>query len=145
MREDEHILISLEPRYAESIFSGHKRVELRRRPMHVSPGTKLWIYVKLPVGSIVGHARIEKVHVSSPNALWRRYGSVSGLSKREFFDYFEDVDQGVALVLEQSKRLRHALPLETLRQLDGGFQPPQFFSRLESGHPLREAVASLAA
>jgi len=112
--------------------------------MNVSPGDTLWIYVKLPVGSIVGHAKIGKVHASSPTALWRRYGSVSGLSKQEFFAYFGEIEQGVALVLEHSTRLRSSLSLDVLRQLDEGFQPPQFFARLTSEHPLHEAVTSSA-
>lgn len=143
MDNNEHILISLESRHADNIFSGHKRVELRRRTMNVSPGSTLWIYVKLPVGSIVGYAKIGKVHSSSPAALWRRYGSVSGLSRHEFFEYFGGVEQGVALVLEQSTRLRISLSLEALRKVDEGFQPPQFFARLTSEHPLREAVTAL--
>ena len=142
MGNDEHILISVEARHAENIFAGHKLVELRRRTMNVSPGATLWIYVKLPVGSIVGSARIGKVHASSPTALWRRYGAVSGLSRNEFFSYFGGAEQGVALVLEQTARLRSSLTLEALRQLDEGFQPPQFFARLTSEHPLREAVTS---
>lgn len=142
MHSKEHILISLEPRHAENIFSGRKRVELRRRTMNVSPGATLWIYVKLPVGSIVGRAKIEKVHVSSPSALWRRYGAVSGLSRHEFFEYFDGADQAVALVLEESTRLRSSLPLEALRRVAEGFQPPQFFARLTSKHPLHETVTS---
>lgn len=142
MSESEHILISLESRHADNIFSGRKRVELRRRTMNVSPGTTLWIYVKLPVGSIVGHARIEKVHTSSPAALWKRYGSVSGLSRNEFFSYFRDAERGIALVLERSTRLRISLSLESLRKVDEGFQPPQFFARLTSEHPLHEAVTA---
>jgi predicted transcriptional regulator len=142
--KSEHILISLEARHADNIFSGHKRVELRRRTMNVSAGDTLWIYVKLPVGSIVGHATIGKVHASSPTALWRRYGSVSGLSKHEFFEYFGEIEQGFALILEQSTRLRSSLSLEALRRVDEGFQPPQFFARLGSKHPLHEAVTSAA-
>lgn len=142
MANGEHILISLDSRHAENIFAGHKRVELRRRTMRVSPGATVWIYVKLPVGSIVGHARIGEIHSSSPASLWRRYGSVSGLSKREFFEYFGGAERGVALVLERSMRLRSSLSLRSLREVDEGFQPPQFFVRLTSKHPLHEAVTS---
>jgi predicted transcriptional regulator len=143
MREGEHILISLESRHAENIFAGRKHVELRRRSMNVSPGTFIWIYVKLPVGSIVGYVRVSSVDTSSPSALWRRHGAVSGLSKAEFFAYFEGASLGVALVLEQSKRLDESLSLDELRRLAGGFQPPQFFTRLGENHPLRSAVAAL--
>lgn len=140
MGKAEHILISLEARHADNIFSGRKSVELRRRPMNVVPGTTLWIYVKLPVGSIVGSAKIRQVRCSSPSALWRRYSKVSGLSKSEFFAYFQDSEQGFALELEGSARLETSLSLKKLRTVDEGFQPPQFFARLNAEHPLHTAV-----
>src|SRR5438552_11803746 len=93
------ILISLASRHADKIFAGEKQVELRRRAMRVAPGATVWIYVKLPVGSIVGRAKLEAIHASSPASLWRRFGLVSGLSKEEFFEYFKGVTQGYALVL----------------------------------------------
>src|SRR5579863_2728843 len=101
----EHILISLASRHAENILAGTKRVELRRRTMNIEPGATLWMYVKLPIGSIVGQARVGAIHVGAPSTLWRRFGSVSGLSRAEFFEYFCGVTRGVALVLEDSKRL----------------------------------------
>jgi predicted transcriptional regulator len=140
--DTEHILISLAPRHAENILSGHKQVELRRRTMHVVPGTTVWLYVKLPVGSIVGRVRIGAIHESSPAALWRRFGVVSGLCRKEFFDYFNGVAAGVALVLENAERLHRSLSLDVLRGLAAGFQPPQFFARLGAQHPLLEAVTS---
>jgi hypothetical protein len=36
---DNHILISLEPRHAENILEGRKRVELCRRTMNVTIGS----------------------------------------------------------------------------------------------------------
>jgi predicted transcriptional regulator len=139
---DEHILISLEPRHADNILAGSKRVELRRRAMNISPGAIVWIYAKLPTGSIVGHAKVCKIHRSSPATLWRHYGSVSGLSKQEFFDYFGETEKGVALILEDSTKLQSSLSLEALREVDRAFQPPQFFARLTSQHPLHGAVLS---
>ena len=143
MAKSEHILISLTPRHAENIFSGRKQVELRRRTMNVVPGTIVWVYVKLPVGSIVGRVKISSVHASSPTALWRRFGSVSGLSRSEFFGYFKGVAAGVALVLENAERLHRSLSLEVLRELADGFQPPQFFARLGAGHPIHAAITTV--
>lgn len=142
MSGNEHILISLERRHADNIFAGRKRVELRRRSMNISPGAVVWIYVKLPVGSVVGHVTVGAVHTQSPALLWREFGSVSGLSKAEFFEYFDGVDQGVALVIEESKRLTSSLSLDDLRRLDQNFQPPQFFARLNEKHPLRRVAVS---
>jgi hypothetical protein len=52
--------------------------------------------------------------------------------------------QGVDLVLEKSIRLQRSLSLAALRRADEGFQPPQFFARLTSEHPLHVAVTSSA-
>jgi predicted transcriptional regulator len=144
MAHKQNILISLASRYAEKIFAGEKVVELRRRAMRVSPGAIVWIYVKLPVGSIVGRARVEAVHASSPASLWRRFGLVSGLSKEEFFAYFNGVTRGFALVLEGARRLKQALSLDSLRSVAEGFNPPQFFVRLTPEHPLLSAMTKAA-
>ncbi len=140
MAEKKDILISLASRFADKIFAGEKLVELRRRNMKVAPGATVWIYVKLPVGSIVGRAKIKEVHAMSPDSLWRRFGLVSGLTRTEFFKYFEGVTQGFALVLEGAQRLRKALSLENLRKIKSDFNPPQFFIALTVAHPLLAAV-----
>ena len=69
MGNGEHILISLASRHAENIFAGPKLVEVRRRTMNVVPGTTVWIYVKLPVGSTIGRVKVGAVHVLSPTTL----------------------------------------------------------------------------
>lgn len=130
------ILISLESEHAEKIFGGRKLVEFRRRKMRVPPGATVWIYVKLPVGSIVGRAKVEAVHSCSPTTLWRRFGSVSGLSRQEFFDYFCGASRGFALVLHGARRLRSSLTLDSAREIVRHFQPPQFFHWLGADHPL---------
>jgi predicted transcriptional regulator len=142
---DDHILISLEPRHAENILQGRKRVELRRRTMNVAIGSTVWMYAKLPVGSIIGRAIVTAIHVLAPETLWRRFGAVSGLSRMEFFEYFADRDRGIALELSDCRRLIHAFDLETLRRFHHGFQPPQFFTRLRKNTPLRTAVSQLSA
>jgi len=143
MDNDKHILISLNAKYAESIFSGSKQVEFRRRIMHVEPGTTVWIYAKLPVGSIIGRVNIVSVHESSPANLWNRFESISGLTYNEFFDYFNGAKQGTALVIEKAERLNRHLSLEDIREIDDRFQPPQFFVRLTAKHPVLDAVKAL--
>jgi predicted transcriptional regulator len=140
---DDHILISLEPRHAENILEGRKRVELRRRTMKVAIGSTVWMYAKLPVGSVIGRAIVAAIHVVAPATLWQRFGAVSGISRSEFFEYFADRDQGTALELSDCQRLRHAFDLEALRRCHHGFQPPQFFTRLQRDTPLWIAMSEL--
>lgn len=136
-----HALISLEERFAEGILSGKKLVELRRRPMRLNVGTTVWMYVKVPVGEVIGSARVRALHTLTPQTLWRKYGGVSGLSRAEFFDYFSDVKRGFVLVLDNPVRLNNPIPLETLRILNDGFQPPQFFQHLANDGALVTAFS----
>jgi predicted transcriptional regulator len=137
----DQILISLEARHAENILRGRKLVEFRRRPMNVKPGVTIWIYAKLPVGSIVGCATVSAVRMQAPSTLWRKFGSISGISRSEFFDYFDGISQGMALELTNCRRLCASVTLESLRRFNAGFQPPQFFVRLKQGAPLLAAIS----
>lgn len=145
MNEAAHALISLEERFAEGILNGIKLVELRRRPMRLSIGTTIWMYVKVPVGKVIGSAQVHSLHALAPQTLWRRYGNVSGLTKTEFFDYLSGAERGFALVLVNPVRLPRPFPLERLRSLNDGFQPPQFFHHLASDSPLVTAFSDDAA
>jgi predicted transcriptional regulator len=134
-----HALISLEERFAEGILNGTKLVELRRRPMRLSVGTTIWLYVKVPIGEVTGSAVVGSMQSLAPATLWRRYGAVSGLSKAEFLQYFEGKQQGFVLILDKPKRLTCPVSLERLRLLNGAFQPPQFFQHLDGQGPLVSA------
>jgi predicted transcriptional regulator len=145
MNEAAHALISLEERFAEGILNGIKLVELRRRPMRLSMGTTIWMYVKVPVGKVVGSAQVHSLHALAPQTLWRRYGDVSGLDRAEFFDYFSGVARGFVLVLRNPVRLPSPFPLERLRSLSDGFQPPQFFQHLAGDSALVAALSGNSA
>lgn len=136
MNDPTHALISLEERFAQGILNGTKRVELRRRPMRLQAGSIIWLYVKVPVGQVVGSARVRSLHSLAPSSLWRRFGDVSGLSRDEFFRYFDGVERGFVLVLESPTRLPQPVALERLRTLNPAFQPPQFFQHLSNDGPL---------
>ena len=142
MSEGMHILISLEGRHAENILAGRKHVELRRRPMNVTVGTTVWIYVKLPVGSVIGRVRVSAFHTLAPSTLWRRFSTVSGLTHNEFFEYFKGISRGFALALEDAERLPRSISLDALRRTSSGFQPPQFFMRLEPEGVLLKTLES---
>lgn len=140
MTEVENILISLETRHAQNIYGGAKKVELRRRQLHVNAGDVVWIYEKVPVGAITGSASITGVHVASPENLWCRFGAVSGLSKAEFFKYFGGLEIACAIELAEAQRLRTPLSLAALRTANNGFQPPQFFLRLKTKKAILKAL-----
>lgn len=132
----DQIILSLDSRHAEKIFRGVKKVELRRRTMNITPGTIAWIYVKMPVGSVIGRVKIESVYNDSPMTIWSRYKSVSGLTKKEYFEYFSNSSRGTALMLKDPKLLKNSISLVEMRAVSENFQPPQFFKRLYDRCPI---------
>lgn len=140
MPSEHHVLISLEERHADNIFSGLKKVELRRRSMNIDKGTIVWIYVKYPIAAIVGKAVVEESFSLAPISLWKRFSSISGLTKDEFFEYFDGLSKGFAIGLSQAAKLDRPISLDDLRRITPGFHPPQFFKRFDSDNALLRSV-----
>ncbi|MCY1233606.1 hypothetical protein D9M72_461550 [compost metagenome] len=109
--------------------------------MHVAIGATVWFYVKVPVGSVIGCAKVAGVHTLAPSTLWNRFGPVSGLQRREFFDYFSGLPTAFALNLKEPCRLAKPIPLSELRDVSSGFHPPQFFANVASDGPLLLAMS----
>lgn len=132
MQLTQHVLISLDERHATNILAGSKQVELRRRTMHVEPGSIVWFYVKKPVGAVVGFAQVGATYTAAPSTVWRKYGSVSGISKSEFMSYFHGAVAASAMALSGATRLKIPVTLEALRVAMPDFHPPQFYCRLKA-------------
>ncbi|QHE88570.1 transcriptional regulator [Hydrogenophaga sp. BPS33] len=137
MQPTQHVLISLDERHATNILVGTKQVELRRRTMHVEPGSTVWLYVKKPVGAVVGFATVGKTYSAAPSTVWRKYGPVSGLSKSEFMNYFDGTVVATAMALSGSRKLKAPITLDALRAAMPGFHPPQFYCRLKTDSSIK--------
>lgn len=140
MINSNHILISLDACHAKKIYAGTKKVELRRRTMHIKPETIIWIYEKLPIGAITGFATVKTVNSGTPKQLWEEFGSVAGINESEFFGYFSNTEKGCALELSDINQIDQSVKLNQLRELKKAFQPPQFFIRIPENHPLFEEL-----
>jgi predicted transcriptional regulator len=135
MREDSRaestrrrdFLVSIHPRFAETIFSGRKTVELRRRFSDSADTDSLvFIYCTSPVQSLVGTAQIVEVNRMPIGSIWRKYRKAACVSKAEFDSYFAGVDFGYAILLHRVKRFRTAIAADDLRR-EFGFVAPQSF------------------
>lgn len=130
MLEQHDILISVHGRFADGMIEGSKGVELRRRAPKVPPGTRMWIYEKVPRASIRALAILEEIHVLSPNQIWSRFGSQTGLSLAEFEQYASGLDTLSALVMDHVHHLQAPMTLRALREISSRFHPPQFYLKL---------------
>ena len=84
MDEAEDILISVHPRHVDSMVHGKKTVELRRRPLKLAVGCRVWIYCTLPRGAVEALGTVHTVVAATPSEIWRDHGGQSGITKTEF-------------------------------------------------------------
>lgn len=124
------ILISLHPEHSENVLSGRKTVELRRRRLNVTPGTRVWIYTKQPRSRVDAYAIVSEVHEGSQDELWTMFGSQVAITRSAFDNYLSGSETGCAIVFSSVSRLRRAIGLDEIRQKVANFHPPQFFKRL---------------
>jgi predicted transcriptional regulator len=124
------ILISLRPEHSDDILSGRKTVELRRRPVRVDPGTRVWLYTKLPRGSVDAFAIVDAVYEGSQEELWEQFGDKVAISRTDFDEYMDGMCTGCAIVFRSVAPLCRAVQLREIRQRVKTFHPPQFFKKL---------------
>jgi predicted transcriptional regulator len=135
------LLLSLRPRFADSILSGLKTIEVRRRPVNASLGCSVILYSSSPVMAVVGTARLSRIEVVTASTAWRKYSSVLGLTRAELMGYVQGVDKAFLLHLERVNTLNEPISLRHLRA-EGQFRPPQSFRYIAETDPvnLRELV-----
>jgi predicted transcriptional regulator len=135
-------IISIKPRHVENILSGCKTVELRTRSINLPIGSRLWVYTTLPVGKVRLSMEIEFIDALSPSKIWKKYGEKICISKKEFDAYTKDRDLVSAIGLKNIFPLDQDICLETMREYEHNFQPPQFISKL---YPERALYAAFYA
>ena len=138
----ENILISVEHDYVLKMLGGLKTAELRRRPLRIRPGTRVWIYSKLPRGQVEVVATVDDVVAASPRKIWELYHGRIAITSTEFRAYLQGVNVACAVLLRDITALQPALKLDTLRQTSRNFQPPQFFKRLIAHGPELKQLSS---
>lgn len=99
------LLLPINPEHVDNIFRGVKKYEFRK-VKNRQPVDTIVIYSTAPVSMIVGEAKITDVVGGSPQEIWARTASLSGISK-EFFDaYFEGRDTAFAYRLGEVSRYK---------------------------------------
>lgn len=116
------VVLSIHPRYVERIFSGEKRVELRRGRIPSDIG-RVVIYATKPIGRLVGEFLVSGCSRGAADVLWERYGLQLGVSREELERYacgqeLLCIEVGDLLVYETPKVLTEVYP---------GRTPPQGF------------------
>ena len=119
------LLLSLKPRYADLIFEGIKKAELRRRSLVQMEGRDVFVYVTSPVMMLRGGFRVGEVWAGTPQDIWNRVSEWAGVEKDDFDAYY--AGQSIAYALEITDVWEYANPpgLATLRGQFDSFIVPQ--------------------
>jgi predicted transcriptional regulator len=133
-------LISIKPKHVARILSGVKSVEIRNRSVHLSAGTRLWIYSTLPMGQIEAVATVQLIMTDTPDAIWHHCSAQIGVSQSAFLSYVNGSGEISAIFLKCIRRLYPPIPLSTLRSQIWDFHPPQFVKKIEPFHPLLDIL-----
>ena len=122
------ILMSIRPQYAEKIFNGTKTVELRRiKPKFLQENDLIFVYVSSPVKSLVGAFSVASVMEKPLFTLWKYVKDSAGVSRSDFFSYFQGVEKGVAIFIKNVWFLPKPIHLSDMQKEVKKFHPPQNF------------------
>ena len=124
------LLLSIHPRFAEAIFDGTKKVELRRRAPKLMPSDEVVVYATVPTAAVLGKFTVKSVDSSELADLWQVTRKVAAVSSSEFDAYFDGLDRGVGIWIANTQRYSSSVPLTKLRASIPGFHPPQGFRYL---------------
>ena len=124
------LLLSIQSKYAEMIFSGEKRVELRSIRPRLEKGDVVFVYVPSPKKTLIGAFEVENVVEGMPQYLWEDVKKDAGLTLEEFRNYYAERPLGFAIFLSKTWSFSRPVNLESLRQVWPEFQPPQVYRYL---------------
>jgi predicted transcriptional regulator/ribosomal protein S18 acetylase RimI-like enzyme len=140
MPNEQTLLMSLRPEFAELILQGRKTVELRRKFSKKYEGATIVFYITQPVQQFMFTATITQVDHSQKKCLWNMYKQECGIPQAGFEHYFSGTDYGYAIRLSNVKPIPNQLDLEHVKKIYPQLQPPQSFQRLEPRSPLLRAL-----
>lgn len=121
------ILVSIKPEFVDKIFNHTKKIELRKVSPNANPGDLMIIYSTYPEMAIVGICRIERVIRDTPVEIWKKHSDYLGIDKARFFDYYSNSTYAVGIVIDNARRLRSKIPLQSIKNRFPSFSPPQTF------------------
>lgn len=119
-----NILLSIKPKYAESIISGNKRYEFRKIVFKRNYIENVYIYCTSPVKRIIGSFKVGDIIEDRPIKLWEKLNKFSGLEEKEFFDYFKNIERGFAIEIKSIEKFED--PVDPVKLIPS-FVPPQSF------------------
>ena len=122
------VLLSIKPKFAESIIDGRKKYEFRKNAFSKKNIGRVYIYSTNPIKKIVGIFRINNIIEDRPSTLWSQLKDDAGISEKEFFDYFKNREIGFAFEIVEVEKFENPMDPKIIFP---NFVPPQSFCYIE--------------
>ena len=119
------LLFSLKPQYANLVFEGLKKFELRRRGLTLMRGRDVFVYVTCPVGKLRGGFRVGEVQTGTPDEIWTLVANSACIEKPDFDAYYAGRSIAYALEITEVWEYLDPVGLNELRDMFQNFVAPQ--------------------
>ena len=130
-----NLLISIKPEVVNKILAYEKLYEFRKS-IFKQEVEKIFIYSTYPVKKIVGYFEVGEVIHDSPIVLWNSFSEFSGISKKDFFNYYAGVDEGFAIKIKNLHVFDEFIDMDDYDD----FRAPQSFCYVENNDCLRKLL-----
>ncbi len=124
-----YVLMSIKPKYAQSIKSGKKTIELRRVVPKITKGDIIVIYESMPVQQITAFCEVVSVLSMESQNLWKAVCHKACISKEAFDKYFQGKQQANGIEL---KNISILTTPKTMKELTWDLRPPQSYRYISS-------------
>lgn len=116
------IILSIQRKHADKIFSGTKLYELRKQ-LPTQTFRRVYLHETGGIG-IVGCFDIATILNGAIDQLWEQAGT-DAAPKDRFFDYFEGWQNGYAIEVTNPIEFKSPLPTEAIRTSSPRYRPPR--------------------
>lgn len=119
------ILLSVKPRFADLIFNGRKKAELRRRFSMSTKNLDAFIYVTSPDKVLRGGFRVARIWHGTPDAVWGDVRRIAQIKKNEYKAYYAESTVAYALAIADVWECDTPLCFQALKRQFRKFVAPQ--------------------
>lgn len=127
--EHRAVLLSIRPRFAQSLIGGTKTAEVRRRFPDLPVGTRVYVYSSSPDKSVIGTFQVSGIYRCLNESVWSQFRHRIDISEADLKAYLRGALEAVIIEAENPEGWEVPLPLYEFRRLLG-IEPPQSFRYL---------------
>ena len=133
------ILLSIKPKYVQKIIEGSKKYEFRKQ-IFKKDVERAYVYGSSPVMKIVGAFSIGRIISKNPQELWAELKDYSGLTEKEFFEYYKNKQMGTAIEVKDFTQFEKPI---NPKEIIPDFKPPQSFCYLDENSKIYKILKEL--